>query len=43
VAGEEGVIRVLGLLRDEFDLAMALAGCREVADITPALVEPARS
>lgn len=31
--GEAGVARVLEILRSEFDLAMALAGCREVADV----------
>ena len=33
--GADGVHAVLQHLRDEFDLAMALAGCRTVADITP--------
>jgi 4-hydroxymandelate oxidase len=33
VDGEEGARRVLDLLRAEFDLAMALCGCRTVADI----------
>jgi isopentenyl diphosphate isomerase/L-lactate dehydrogenase-like FMN-dependent dehydrogenase len=41
VAGERGVVDVLELLRAEFDNAMALTGCRSVADITPALVGPA--
>jgi 4-hydroxymandelate oxidase len=41
VAGEQGVVDVLELLRAEFDNAMALTGCRTVADITPALVGPA--
>jgi len=31
--GEEGVARVLSLLRDELTLAMALAGCRSIAEI----------
>lgn len=31
--GEEGVSRVLKMLRDEFELAMALAGCTSVAEI----------
>jgi 4-hydroxymandelate oxidase len=39
VGGEEGVTRVLATLREEFDLAMALAGCASVADVTPDLVE----
>jgi 4-hydroxymandelate oxidase len=37
--GEAGVRRVLEILRDEFDLAMALAGCTSVRDITPDLVK----
>lgn len=41
VGGEEGVARVLTALRDEFDLAMALAGCASVGDITRDLVERA--
>jgi 4-hydroxymandelate oxidase len=36
--GEEGAARVLRLLRDELDLAMALAGAPTVADITRDLV-----
>lgn len=32
--GEQGVKRVLEILRDEFDLTMALCGCRNVAEIT---------
>lgn len=32
--GERGVARVLAILRAEFDLAMALAGCRSVEEIT---------
>jgi 4-hydroxymandelate oxidase len=41
VDGAAGVQRVLELLRDEFDLAMALAGCRVVSDITADLVHAA--
>jgi isopentenyl diphosphate isomerase/L-lactate dehydrogenase-like FMN-dependent dehydrogenase len=37
--GEAGVRRVLDMLRVEFELALALAGCRSVADITPDLVQ----
>jgi 4-hydroxymandelate oxidase len=37
-AGEAGAHRVLSLLRDEFDNAMALCGCRDVAAITRDLV-----
>ncbi|MGH2667692.1 MAG: alpha-hydroxy-acid oxidizing protein, partial [bacterium] len=40
-AGEEGVAHVLELLRDEFDLAMALSGCRSVSDAVPGLVRHA--
>jgi isopentenyl diphosphate isomerase/L-lactate dehydrogenase-like FMN-dependent dehydrogenase len=43
VDGAEGVERVIGLLRDELSLAMALAGCRSLADITPDLLAPARA
>lgn len=38
VDGSEGVRRILDILRDELALAMALAGCRSLADITPDLV-----
>lgn len=37
-AGEAGAALVLRMLRDEFDLAMALAGAPTVADITPDLI-----
>jgi 4-hydroxymandelate oxidase len=40
VDGEEGVADVLSLLRDEFDLAMALCGCRSVIEITSDLLAP---
>ena len=40
VDGEAGVADVLGILRAEFENAMALCGCRTVAEITPALVAP---
>jgi 4-hydroxymandelate oxidase len=36
VAGALGVAHVIRLLRDEFEIAMALNGCRTLADITPA-------
>lgn len=36
--GESGVSGVLALLRSEFELAMALAGCRSVGDITRDLI-----
>lgn len=41
VDGEQGVADVLGLLRDELDLAMALAGCRSIDEITVDLLSPA--
>jgi 4-hydroxymandelate oxidase len=37
-AGEAGVRRVLDLLRDELELAMALCGCPRIADINASLV-----
>jgi 4-hydroxymandelate oxidase len=41
VNGEEGVVDVLGILRAEFENAMALAGVRTVADVTRSFVAPA--
>ncbi|MGE0023229.1 MAG: alpha-hydroxy acid oxidase [Hyphomicrobium sp.] len=38
VNGAYGVAHVLRLLRDEFEVAMALSGCRTLADIGPHLV-----
>jgi 4-hydroxymandelate oxidase len=38
VGGEQGVHDVLQLLYNEVDLAMALAGCRAIADITSDLI-----
>jgi isopentenyl diphosphate isomerase/L-lactate dehydrogenase-like FMN-dependent dehydrogenase len=38
VAGADGVARVLAILRDGFENAMALSGCRTVADADRALV-----
>ncbi|MCH1921721.1 alpha-hydroxy-acid oxidizing protein, partial [Shewanella sp. A3A] len=35
-AGEAGVRNVLQMLRDEFELTMALSGCTSLADITRA-------
>lgn len=37
-AGAVGVAHAIRLLRDEFEIAMALAGCRTLADITPDLI-----
>ncbi len=37
--GEQGAATALGLLRAEFDLAMALAGCASLSEITGDLVE----
>ncbi len=36
--GEAGVGRVLDILIEEFDLAMALCGCRSLAEVTPDLL-----
>ncbi len=38
--GETGVSRVLAMLRNELELAMALCGCRSVAEISRELVQP---
>jgi L-lactate dehydrogenase (cytochrome) len=38
VAGEDGVRRAIGLLREEVDRDMALAGVRRIGEITPELV-----
>lgn len=38
VNGEEGLVDVMTLLRDEIDLAMALCGCRDVSEITRDLI-----
>jgi len=40
-AGALGVAHALRLLRDEFEIAMALSGCRTVADAGPHLLWPA--
>ena len=39
LAGEAGVREVLSHLMAEFDLTMALAGCRSIADITPEMLQ----
>ena len=39
--GEQGVLAVLNILRDEFENAMTLAGVGSVAEIGPSLVAPA--
>ena len=41
LAGEAGVARMLELLRHEFKVAMALAGCRNVAEISRDLLDSA--
>jgi 4-hydroxymandelate oxidase len=41
VAGEQGVVEVLTIVRAELENAMALAGVRTVGEITPAFVAPA--
>jgi 4-hydroxymandelate oxidase len=38
VDGEAGARQVLQMLRDELDLAMALAGCPRIQDVTRDLV-----
>jgi 4-hydroxymandelate oxidase len=38
VDGENGVLRVLELLRAELELALALLGCTSPAEVTPAHV-----
>ncbi len=40
VAGEEGALEVLQLLRQELSDAMALAGCTTLADIGPEILSP---
>ncbi|MDQ3724779.1 MAG: alpha-hydroxy-acid oxidizing protein [Actinomycetota bacterium] len=40
-AGREGVAAVLGLLREEFELALALCGCRSPSELTRAHVRKA--
>nr|WP_312886788.1 alpha-hydroxy acid oxidase [Actinocrinis puniceicyclus] len=43
VAGEEGALRVLELLRAELDHTLALCGARGVKDLTPDLVRSAQA
>ena len=40
VAGAQGVAHMLRLLRDELEIAMALSGCRTLADASPSLLWP---
>jgi 4-hydroxymandelate oxidase len=43
-AGEDGVARVLDLLRAEIELGLALLGCRSPAEVTPAhAIRPAQA
>ena len=37
-AGAVGVAHVLKLLRDELEIAMALSGCAQVSDASPAML-----
>ena len=37
-AGALGVAHVIRLLRDEFEIALALTGCASPADVTPAVL-----
>jgi 4-hydroxymandelate oxidase len=41
--GEAGVARVFEILRSELDSAMALSGCRTIADIDRGLIHPEQS
>lgn len=40
LGGADGVFTVLEMLRGELELAMALAGCPRLADLTPGLLQP---
>ncbi|XP_060618560.2 2-Hydroxyacid oxidase 2 [Anolis sagrei] len=40
--GEEGLLQVLKILKDEFSMSMALAGCRNVSEIDQRLVQYSR-
>jgi 4-hydroxymandelate oxidase len=42
VGGDAGVARVMGILRDEIDLAMALLGAPTLADVSRDLVVPSK-
>jgi 4-hydroxymandelate oxidase len=39
--GAQGVARLIRLLRDELEMALALTGCRTLADVNPGLLAPA--
>jgi 4-hydroxymandelate oxidase len=41
VAGEEGVVQVLEILKRELDEAMLLCGCTSLSEISPSLLRPA--
>jgi isopentenyl diphosphate isomerase/L-lactate dehydrogenase-like FMN-dependent dehydrogenase len=41
LGGQAGVKHVLRSLLAEFDLTMALAGCRSLADLSPEVLRPA--
>lgn len=41
--GEEGVTAVLGMIRNELEVAMAIAGCRTPAEVSRELITAARS
>jgi isopentenyl diphosphate isomerase/L-lactate dehydrogenase-like FMN-dependent dehydrogenase len=36
--GQQGVEKVLSILHDELDLAMALAGCRNLAEVNHSIL-----
>ena len=38
VAGRDGVLQVLEMLRSELDRALALCGCHSLTEVTPDLV-----
>jgi len=40
VAGKQGVVSVLEILRRELDEAMLLCGCTKLSDIGPSLLAP---
>jgi 4-hydroxymandelate oxidase len=43
VAGQDGVLQVLGLLRDEIERALVLCGCRSLAELEPSLLRLVRA
>jgi isopentenyl diphosphate isomerase/L-lactate dehydrogenase-like FMN-dependent dehydrogenase len=39
VAGQAGAARALSIYREEIDRTMAFLGCRNIAEITPAILQ----